>query len=231
MTKLIEAIERAIAAHDGQQEKFAAAVGVSQQAVSSWLGGVVPHERTTAKVLQRALGVSDTDMDAMLREARLARSSQKLAGAAREAPREDVRYTDAPLRGRKLMPILGRAVGGEDGAFEFNGTEIDHIPTPARLDTVNGAYGVYVYGDSMFPRFKSGETAEVNPVKPPRSGDGVVIQIRPAEEGQPPLGFIKEFVRMTGKKLIVRQFNPAKELEYDLGDVISIHKVVGLGLD
>jgi SOS-response transcriptional repressor LexA len=122
----------------------------------------------------------------------------------------------------KDLPIWGEARGGEDGLFFNNGAPSKAmIYRPPEMVGIEGAYGVYVNGDSMRPRFKHGELVYVNPIKPVSPGDDIVIQLR---DGQ---GFIKELVRLTDKALVCRQYSPEEtEFCYKRADVRSIHLIV-----
>ncbi|MDO3431142.1 S24 family peptidase [Rhizobium sp. CBN3] len=126
----------------------------------------------------------------------------------------------------KMIPVLGEVVGGDDGEYIFNGQVQDWVACPPSLVNVNGAYSVYVDGESMSPRYRPGETVYVHPNKPPRRGDDVIVQIKPGEEGAAPHGFIKEFVGWTGNKLVLHQHNPQKRIEFDRGKVISVHPII-----
>jgi len=79
----------------------------------------------------------------------------------------------------------------------------------------------------MAPRFEAGWLLHVNPNRPVRRGDNVVIQIRAQDEHTPPLAYVKVFECRTPTKLVVRQFNPPGELEWPNDDVVSIHRVIG----
>lgn len=127
-----------------------------------------------------------------------------------------------------LVPVYGLAVGGDDGRFEFNGEVVDQVFRPPVLDNVAHAYAVFVSGESMEPRYFAGETAYVHPGKPVRKGHFVVVQIR-GEEGGAPLGYIKQFQAWTPTRLILRQFNPDKEIDFPKEDVISVHRIVFSG--
>lgn len=127
----------------------------------------------------------------------------------------------------KMLPVLGEAVGGVDGKYIFNGSIIDYVVCPPSLENVAGAYAVYIDGESMYPRYKAGETAWVHPNKPPRRGDDVIVQIHPPEDdGSPPWGYVKEFVGWSGDRLVLNQFNPAGEIKFDRSEVVSIHPIV-----
>ncbi|KAB0269015.1 LexA family transcriptional regulator [Microvirga brassicacearum] len=143
------------------------------------------------------------------------------AGAVRFAP--------------ERLPIFGEAVAGDDGMFEFNGQVIDTIGRPPNLASVKSAYGVYVRGTSMYPRYNEGEVVHVNPVKPARPGHDVLVQILPEVEGDPPLGFIKRLVKREGHELILEQLNPPEGqdrlMRFPQERVHSVHRIVGMSED
>lgn len=126
----------------------------------------------------------------------------------------------------KMIPVLGEVVGGDEGEYIFNGQVQDWVACPPSLVNVNGAYSVYVDGESMSPRYRPGETVYVHPNKPPRRGDDVIVQVKPREEGLPPHGFIKEFVGWSGHRLVLHQYNPDKRIEFDREVVISVHPII-----
>lgn len=133
---------------------------------------------------------------------------------------------DIPRSAGRRIPILGQSRGGEEGIFLFNGEAVDWIVAPHALENVPGAYGVFVSGSSMEPRYYPGETLLVHPHKPVSRGDFVVVQMRGHDETIPH-GFVKQFVTWTPTRLILRQYNPAKEIEIERGEVVSVHKIVG----
>nr|WP_280637011.1 S24 family peptidase [Rhizobium sp. 16-449-1b] len=124
-----------------------------------------------------------------------------------------------------MLPVLGEVVGGSDGQYDFNGTVLDYVACPPSLANVADAYAVWIDGESMYPRFKSGELAYVHPRKPPRRGDDVVVQVRPRDHDMPPRGFVKELVGYAGDKLVLKQFNPDIRIEFPREDVVSIHVI------
>ncbi len=125
------------------------------------------------------------------------------------------------------MPLYGHAVAGEDGRFVMNGQLIGTAERPASLVDPLEAYGIIVSGDSMFPRYRSGEICLVDPRKPLRRTDDVVVQVEPANPGDPPDGFIKEFVSLSETTLVLRQHNPPRTIRFSRKVVKTIHLVVG----
>lgn len=128
----------------------------------------------------------------------------------------------------ETLPIYGQAIGGIDGEFIFNGQKIDDVLAPPSLRGVRNAYAVEFSGESMEPRYFAGEIGFIDPRRAVRAGDFVVAQIA-SGDGDPPLAYVKRFVRMTADTLTLTQFNPAKELTFDRALVVSVHKIVGTG--
>jgi len=130
-----------------------------------------------------------------------------------------------PARFGARIPAYGQAVGGRDGEFILNGNRIVDVLAPPSLQGVPDAYAVYVVGDSMEPRYFAGEAVFVNPRLPVRRGDFVVAQIA-VEDGEPPHAYIKRFVARDARTLRLEQFHPKKTLEFPVGRVISVHRII-----
>lgn len=140
-------------------------------------------------------------------------------------PQSNATILSQPTEVGPAIPLYGTVVGGIDGQFELNGNLLDRVRAPASLYRVKNAYAVRVAGDSMEPRYEDGETVFVDPERRPTRNDYVVAQIREQEDG-PPLAFIKKFVRWNSERLILWQFNPEKELEFDSRFVESVHYIL-----
>jgi len=127
------------------------------------------------------------------------------------------------------VPLLGQSVTGPNGRFILNGQQIARLFCPPGLEGVEGAYAVRVYGTSMEPRFRAGETVWINPHEPVRAGDDVVVQIATDEEHVYD-SYIKSFVSQSGSVLRLRQINPDEGenemLSFPTGTVFSVHKIV-----
>lgn len=133
-----------------------------------------------------------------------------------------------PEVGPQTIPLYGTVVGGVDGQFELNGNLLDRVSAPVSLYGIKNAYAVRISGESMEPRYEDGETVFVNPDRRPTRNDYVVAQIREEPDG-PPLAFVKKFVRWNSERLILYQFNPEKELEFDSRLVESVHYIMKSG--
>lgn len=125
------------------------------------------------------------------------------------------------------MKVLGMGEGGAEGWNLFNGETVQYVATPQNLRGVPGAYGVYVRGDSMHPRYDEGMIVHIHPAKPVQPGDYVLVQRQPAQEDDPPTAVIKRLVRRTGSKVVLAQLNPPKQFDVPAAEIVSIHKIVG----
>lgn len=109
---------------------------------------------------------------------------------------------------KRDVPVRGTAVGGDSGEFSFNGDVVDMVRRPPGLAGATAVFAVYVHGDSMSPRFESGDLVFVNPSRPPTPGCDVIVEMAPANGDAAGACYIKRLLRRTGDKVILRQFNP-----------------------
>ena len=127
------------------------------------------------------------------------------------------------------LRVLGMAECGPDGWSLWNGEVIEMTSRPPNLAGAALAYAVYVVGDSMEPRYHSGELVYVHPGRPVDVGAYVLVQVKPAHDGEAPKAVVKRLVRRSATKVILEQFNPKKTIELKASDIISMHRVVGSG--
>lgn len=132
-------------------------------------------------------------------------------------------------RDAERVPVLGMAECGPDGWSLWNGDIIDTIPRPMNLAGAPRAYAVYIVGDSMEPRYYSGELAHIHPGKPVTIGAFVLVQIRPDHDGDTPKAVVKRLIKRSATKITLEQYNPAKKFDIKTDDIVSIHRVVGSG--
>lgn len=219
MSTLGELLKQLREERNMRQVDLASAVGQNQSTIHSLESGRIK----SLKQWERYADAFDIDRD---------KFREMLTGvivsepSPQPKPSRNITAHPAPPMSDRDVPVYGRAQGGADGVFLFNGEVIGWEIRPPQLAGVKEAYATYVDGESMYPRYKPGETVWLNPHKPAARGDDVVVQMRPADEHAPPYGFIKEYVRRTPTKLVVCQHNPASEIEFDLTDVVSIHPIV-----
>jgi phage repressor protein C with HTH and peptisase S24 domain len=130
----------------------------------------------------------------------------------------------------KKIPLMGQSEAGPDGRFIMNGQKIADVFCPPGLENVPDAYAVRVFGTSMEPRYRAGETVWLNPQLPVRSGDDVVVQLKAQSDGDELASYIKEFRSRSSKVLRLWQHNPedgeSHDIDIDNRDVFSVHVVV-----
>ncbi|PDT86531.1 XRE family transcriptional regulator [Sinorhizobium sp. BJ1] len=246
MSRLTETLTQKLEEAGITQSELARRIGLTQQAVNNLFAGRVvsssrwreiAHElQIDEKEIRRLMIEAGRDPE---RSTRLPSSVTALLDQYKEkAPRDQAPTPNATIGEqkdmegkRKKLPVLGEAVGGEDGEYIFNGSVLDYVDCPPSLENVPNAYAVYIDGESMVPRFRPGETVWVHPTKPARRGDDVVVQVHRSEEddGAPPRGFVKEFVGWTANKLVLQQYNPTKKIEFTREQVVSVHPIILAG--
>ena len=103
---------------------------------------------------------------------------------------------------------------------------IDWIERPANLKHVSDAFAVFVVGDSMEPRFRSGELVMVHPHRPVRIGQDVLIEAM-TDDGASEF-MVKRLAAMDSDSYTFEQFNPAKRVEIARSRVIRCLNIVGV---
>lgn len=198
--------ERRLALKLSQPQLAKKAGGITYQAIQQLeAGGGTKH----LVAIARALGVS----------------AEWLQDGTGPAPSGRIAPTRAALA--EKLKVLGMAECGADGWSLWNGDVIDMVDRPASLAGVPSAYGVYVVGGSMEPRYYPGELVLIHPGKPVTLGAFVLVQKKPKHDGDPPLAVIKRLIKRTASRITLEQFNPAKSFDIKSDDIVSIHRVVG----
>ena len=126
-----------------------------------------------------------------------------------------------PRSSRKDLPILGAAMGGGSGYFFNDGIAKDFALRPPTLTGVANGFAVYVYGDSMEPRYLKGEIVHVNPNRPLTTGCFVVVELA---DGR---GMIKQFIKQDDKRVVLHQLKPEQQLVIPRAEIARICRIVG----
>lgn len=124
------------------------------------------------------------------------------------------------------VPLIGTSAAGRDGDFSINGQVIEYVARGPGLMTKKAVYALYVQGESMVPWKEPGDRIYVDPHMPVRNRDYVVIELHPIKDGDPKPAYVKRLIAKTGKKIRLQQYNPAKEIEFDLERVATCHHVL-----
>lgn len=159
-------------------------------------------------------------------------SAQSAAGDSEETTRTDVRpASNVAVPTREGMPsdvpVMGTAAGSLlSGAFQLQGGIIDYVRRPPALSGARDIYALYIEGSSMEPRYFPGELVYVNPHKPPRIGDTVIIQEHNGDGGPVAASIGVLFKRANGS-ITLRKYNPPDaEINILQARISAIHKVL-----
>lgn len=140
------------------------------------------------------------------------------AGIAMPA-REDM-PRDVPVFGTAYGSVIRKVEG-----FSFNGEVVDYVRRPPAIVSGRDVYAIYVLGESMVPAFYPADLCFVHPHRPAVPGDCVVVQTK-LHDDDPGQAYIKELVRRTGDRTILKQFNPPATIEIPNQFVASMHRVL-----
>jgi repressor LexA len=121
------------------------------------------------------------------------------------------------------LPIFGRRVVGKYCMIEFDQEPVEMTDKPASLASSKDAYGVYVPGESMEPRVKTGDLLYVEPHQPVRKNDLVVVGY-----GDDGLREIMEYLGYEDGKICLCRTNPPDRILVEQDDVTTMERVSGV---
>ena len=119
--------------------------------------------------------------------------------------------------------IYGKAAGSILGADILSPTPLDEQPVSFSVFQIKDAYGLWVEGDSMSPKFKHGEPIIVAPHRPKKSGDYVVVQVMQDGELR---ALVKKYISFDEKTLRLEQYNPAGTIEIPREVVFRVDRIL-----
>jgi len=214
---------------------YMAKTGVSARALSLRVGD---NDTLVKKILAGESKNPRSDTVAKLCAEMGIQPASVMPDAAADPPEPNGRPApDVEIPGRRDMPrdlpVFGTARGANgDGAMVISrGDVIDYWRRPPGLVGNRKAYGIYVEGDSMEPAFRHGDFIIVDEGRKIRPGDRIVL-VEVRAEGEE-FAYVKEMVRTTPDKVVVRQFNPPKEIEFRLdrvrmGRILTLAEMFGV---
>lgn len=226
MTTLAQQLAQAIEASGRSASEISRAIGQNRTLVRDILNGRVRSPRIdTLQKIADELGVSVTTLTGA-EVAPAPRAQRTLRSEAVPAPVALPPRSELP----RDVPVFGTAAGAAatDGAFQLAaGEAVDYVLRPPALAGARDVYAIYVTGSSMEPAHPEGELRFVHPHRVPAPGDTVIIQCQYKPEG-PIEAYIKRLVRRNGERIVVEQFNPAGQVEFERRFVLQMHKVLTL---
>lgn len=208
------------------QAELGELVGVSQQAVNLIETGKTKNPRyivSLAKALQTSTdwlqGTSENVNEA-------AATTQPPVSNVVPAPGVSV---PTPLEMPRNLPVRGSAAcSSGNGAFQIETDVVDWVRRPPILNGISDAYALYLTGDSMEPKWSSGDLVLVHPKRPVRPGDHVVLILQDGPH-ETPYAFCKRLVRRHGGIVTVEQYNPRGTRDFQESNIMAIHRVLEMG--
>lgn len=230
-----KAIKAAREAKDLTQVDVAKHFGITKSAVNQWESGKnVPDQRRLAD-LARLLGmeasvligtnqnhdsVSSTqgqrdqiDAPTTSRQSPGTPSEDRLRGTGRLTG--DVREDPVEFRWMpgKLPVFAATDMGGGIVSVSEKPSENDALPRFAW--DIPGVFGIFTVTEEMSPAYERGDRPLVNPSKPVREGDDVLILTGEVGKGGTPRAALRRLVGVTPTHWRVKQWNPPKVEKFD----------------
>jgi phage repressor protein C with HTH and peptisase S24 domain len=145
-----------------------------------------------------------------------------------------------PSRTTRDLPVYGTALAADRDFLDRDGhpttveqvdllmsSAMDYIIRPPLLVGRSEIFAVYVSGESMSPRFFSGDAVLVEPNRPAAIGDDVLVLLRGAvDQGEEITGaLIKKLVRRSASFVELEQYNPPLTFRIPTADIHKIHRI------
>lgn len=103
---------------------------------------------------------------------------------------------------------------------------VRYIARPPALTGARDLYAIYFHGASMEPRWEAGEVGIVDPRRPVRSGDYVLVQLTNGDGPDVVTVLAKRLVRQSAKDVVLEQFNPPITFTVPRAKVARIHRIM-----
>jgi phage repressor protein C with HTH and peptisase S24 domain len=226
-------MKRIMAEKDIKLEDLAEGTGLSPSYLSRIAAGKRPLSTKHIPQIAAFLGVKPQELieDLPVNSHNSSRSKlnmlSSVPGIAPGTARPDLSL-EAVGRAARL-PIRGRNVIGKDGVMlNPDGNDVvDTVEAPTGL-TIRGAYLIFITDNRMDPRYEQGEMVCVNPHRPPRPNDYVVIQIS-EDDGKTVMAMARRLVSMDEREVVIQQLNPPKTRRLPRKQVVAVHRIAWSG--
>lgn len=100
------------------------------------------------------------------------------------------------------------------------------LQRPPALRGQTDLYAIYFHGESMEPRFEAGEVGIVDPRRPVRNGDYVLVQLNTGDSDDVVSVLAKRLVRQNAREIVLEQFNPAVTFTVPKSKVTRVHRIL-----
>jgi phage repressor protein C with HTH and peptisase S24 domain len=226
-------LKRILAAKDIKLDELAKGTGLSVSYLSRLVAGKRHLSTKHIPKIASYLGVSPQDLignDLPVNSHNSSRSKvnmlSSVPGIVPDTARPDLSHETAGAR----LPIRGRNVLGKDGVMlNPDGNDVvDTVEAPTGLTSVRGAYAIFITDNRMDPRYEQGEVVCVNPHRPPRPNDYVVIQIS-EDDGKTVMAMARRLISMDEREVVIAQLHPPKTRRLPRKQVLAVHRIAWSG--
>jgi transcriptional regulator with XRE-family HTH domain len=228
-------LKRILAAKDIRLDDLAKGTGLSKSYLSRLAAGKRPLSTKHIPKIAGYLGVAPQDLignDVTVNSHNSSRSKvnmlSSVPGIVPDTARPDLLHETAG--GAARLPIRGRNVIGKDGVMlNPDGNDVvDTVEAPTGLTSVRGSYAIFITDNRMDPRYEQGEVVCVNPHRPPRPNDYVVIQIS-EDDGKTVMAMARRLVSMDEREVVIQQLHPPKTRRLPRKQVLAVHRIAWSG--
>jgi len=203
--RIHDKIKAALDSRPGLTQKgLAKRMGLNPAAVNRMLYGRRNIMATEIPIIEDYLGV------------KLPLSHNDKSRGVAEAGQESI---SAPENSVPLVPVYG--CGKKQNISDEK--IIDWVQRHPAQFGIRDAFALYVFDDTMAPRYFRGELVYVHPGRPAEAGRDVVLETVAGET------LLLRLLRQTDGKIRVAQYNPAGERDVAKKDIKVIYPVVGRG--
>ena len=224
-----ELIKRLVEARDNLTlADLSRALGLNHAYFQQYVSGRSPKKGLPEDVREGAAHLLGIDPDRLRETQRLPVGLAQVGESARAVSTVTQSTRSGPPSGAvsveygsRDFPIYGSSQAGNEGQVVDYDHVVEYRHRPPELIGVNGAWGMYVVGDSMEPRYFHGDRVHVNPHKPVRAGRFVVI-VRHDNTA-----LVKQFVAKNDSRYKLRQLNPKRDIEIPAAEVQGCFLIVG----
>jgi phage repressor protein C with HTH and peptisase S24 domain len=224
-------LKRILVEKDIRLDDLAEGTGLSVSYLSRLVAGKRHLSTKHIPKIASYLGVAPQDLIGNDLPVNSHNSSRSKVNVLSSAPRivPDTARPDLPHEsagGAARLPIRGRSVVGKDGVMlNPDGNDVvDTVEAPTGLTSIRGAYAIFITDNRMDPRYEQGEVVCVNPHRPPRPNDYVVIQIS-EDDGKTVMAMARRLVSMDDREVVVAQLNPPKTRRLPRKQVLAVHRI------
>lgn len=198
-------------------QDIASHVGVHVAAVGNWETGA---NLPSMENLIRIAGYLGVDSSALAKGVVEWTSKEEALNEA-EIVSDNVALNIGPMD----VPVMGGAVGGDDGDFSLNGEVAGYVRRPPGLAHIKGVFAVHILTDSMVPRYDPGELLYCGG-RAPVPGDHVLIEMYPQDGETSGKAYVKKLTRRTKSEIICQQYNPAGERTFDAYSLKNMWRII-----